>query len=126
MKLKCQPQDFCVEELPLISSAGTGRYTFYRLTKRNIGTIEAVEAICRRWNLAGHRVSYGGLKDRHALTTQYLTIADGTPKPITTPSFELEPVGRLAFPYGPQHFCGNRFHLILRDMTEADIRRAGV
>ncbi len=77
MKLKCQPEDFRVEELPLVSPAGAGRYAFYRLTKRNIGTIEAVEAICRRWNLAGRRVSYGGLKDRHAVTVQYLTIADG-------------------------------------------------
>ena len=83
MKLKCQPEDFRVEELPLTSPAGGGRYTFYRLTKRNIGTIEAVEAICRRWNLAGRRVSYGGLKDRHAVTIQYLTIADGPAKPMT-------------------------------------------
>ncbi len=124
MKLKCQPEDFRVEELPQVTPAGTGRYTFYRLTKRNIGTIEAVEAICRRWNLAGHRVSYGGLKDRHAVTIQYLTVADGTPKSIATPSFELEPVGRLAQPYGPQHFRGNRFQLVLRDMTDADVVRA--
>jgi tRNA pseudouridine13 synthase len=124
MKLKCQPEDFRVEELPLVKPAGTGRYTFYRLTKQNIGTIEAVEAICRRWNLAGHRVSYGGLKDRHAVTVQYLTIADGTPKSISTPSFDLEPLGRLAQPYGPQQFRGNRFQLVLRDMTDADVVRA--
>jgi tRNA pseudouridine13 synthase len=124
MKLKCQPEDFRVEELPLLSPAGTGRYTFYRLTKRNIGTIEAVDAICRRWNLAGRRVSYGGLKDRHAVTVQYLTIADGTPKQISTSHFELEPVGRLAHPFGPQHFSGNRFDLVLRDMTEPDLVRA--
>ena len=77
MKLKCRPEDFRVEELPLVSPDGPGRYTFYRLTKRDVGTIEAVEAICRRWNLAGRRVSYAGLKDRHAVTTQYLTIVDG-------------------------------------------------
>ena len=86
MKLKCQPEDFRVEELPLVSPAGAGRYTFYRLTKRNIGTIEAIEAICRRWNLAGRRVSYGGLKDRHAVTIQYLTIADGPPGPSPRPT----------------------------------------
>ena len=124
MKLKCQPEDFRVEELPLVSPAGHGRYTFYRLTKRNIGTIEAVEAICRRWNLAGRRVSYGGLKDRHAVTVQYLTIADGTLKPINTPSVELEPMGRRPQPYGPRHFRGNRFQLVLRDMAEAEIVRA--
>ena len=53
MKLKCRPEDFRVEELPVTSPTVAGRYTFYRLTKRNIGTIEAVQAICRQWNLAG-------------------------------------------------------------------------
>ena len=66
MKLKCQPEDFRVEELPLVSPAGHGRYAFYRLTKRGLGTLEAVNLICRRWNIAGRRISYGGLKDRHA------------------------------------------------------------
>jgi tRNA pseudouridine13 synthase len=124
MKLKCQPEDFRVEELPLVSPGGLGTYTFYRLTKRNIGTIEAVQGICRSWNLAGHQVSYGGLKDRHAVTIQYLTIAGGPRKTLSCPTFELEPIGRLAHPYGPDHFRGNRFHLVIRDLREDDLRRA--
>src|SRR5215467_11086232 len=72
MKLKCQPEDFRVEELTDARPGSSGRYTFYRLTKRDLGTIEAVEAIRRRWNLSGRRVSYAGLKDRHAQTVQYL------------------------------------------------------
>ncbi len=74
MKLKCMPEDFRVEELPDVTPGERGPYTFYRLTKRSLGTLEAIEAICRRWNLAGSQVRYGGLKDRHALTIQYLTI----------------------------------------------------
>jgi len=124
MKLKCRPEDFRVEELPLVSPDGRGRYTFYRLTKRGVGTIEAVQAICRRWNLAVRRVSYAGLKDRHAATTQYLTIVDGPPQAASGPNFELEPVGRLSYPYGPQHFGGNRFGIVLRDLTDLDLRRA--
>src|SRR5436305_3420190 len=77
MKLKCQPDDFRVEELTDAQPGAAGRYTFYRLTKQDLGTIEAVEAICRRWNLSSRRISYAGLKDRHASTIQYLTIADG-------------------------------------------------
>jgi len=124
MKLKCRPEDFCVEELPLVSPDGSGRYTLYRLTKRDVGTIEAIEAICRRWNLAGHRVSYAGLKDRHAATTQYLTIVDGPALTASGPNFELEPIGRLSHPYGPQHFRGNRFGIVLRDLTEDNLREA--
>src|SRR3954469_1340178 len=74
MKLKRLPEDFRVEELPVVSGGRGGRFVLYRLTKRNLGTLEAIDAVCRRWNVAGRRINYGGLKDRHALTVQYLTI----------------------------------------------------
>jgi len=121
MKVKCQPQDFCVEEMPLVQAEGPGRFTFYRLIKRSIGTMEAVERIRRRWNLAGRQVSYAGLKDRHARTIQYLTIADGPSRRMSDPAFELEPVGKLLEPYGPKHFRGNRFGLVLRDLDDDEL-----
>src|SRR6187401_3308426 len=105
MKLKRKPEDFQVEELTTLRPLERGRFTLYRLTKRGLGTIEAVEAICRRWNLAGRRVSYGGLKDRHAVTIQYLTILEGPRKEIHDRSFDLEPLGFANQPYGPAHFA---------------------
>ncbi len=124
MKLKRQPEDFQVEELPLVAGGGRGRFTFYRLTKRGLGTLEAIEAISRRWNLAGRRISYGGLKDRHAVTIQYLTIFDGPPRALHESSFDLEPQGRITHPYGPAHFRGNRFVVILRDLSAEALVRA--
>lgn len=124
MKLKCQPEDFRVEELTMARPDGPGRYTFYRLSKRDLGTIEAVEAICRRWNLSGRRVSYAGLKDRHASTIQYLTIVDGPLRSLTATRFELEPVGRLAYPYTSHQIRGNRFEMVLRGLTDRELERA--
>jgi tRNA pseudouridine13 synthase len=119
MKLKRQPEDFQVEELTTLGSATGGRHTLYRLSKRGLGTMEAVEAICRRWNLAGRQVSYGGLKDKHAMTVQYLTILDGPNRRLRESSFELEPIGRLPHPYGPRDFSGNRFLIVLRDLSDS-------
>src|SRR4051812_15622025 len=51
MKLKRQPDDFQVEEIPLVQPGERGRYIFYRLSKSGLGTLEALEAIRRRWNL---------------------------------------------------------------------------
>jgi tRNA pseudouridine13 synthase len=124
MKLKCQPDDFRVEELTAARPVASGRYTFYRLTKQDLGTIEAVEAICRRWNLAGRQVSYAGLKDRHASTVQYLTIADGPSREIRTPQLALEPIGRLAQPYTSRQLIGNRFELVLRALVDGEESRA--
>jgi tRNA pseudouridine13 synthase len=124
MKLKCRPEDFRVEELTTARADGPGRYTFYRLTKRDLGTIEAVEEICRRWNLSGRRVSYAGLKDRHATTIQYLTIVDGPSRTLATPRFELKPVGCLDRPYTSRQLRGNRFELVLRGLTDLEITGA--
>ncbi|MDG3006294.1 tRNA pseudouridine(13) synthase TruD [Paludisphaera mucosa] len=125
MKLKRQPEDFQVEELPIVAATDRGRYTFYRLSKTDLGTIEAVEAICRRWNIPGGRVAYGGLKDRHAVTVQYLTIFDGPAHAIHQPNLDLEPLGKLERAYGPQDFSGNRFVVVLRDMTAGAAAEAG-
>src|SRR5438270_13251093 len=124
MKLKRLAEDFEVEELPILQGGERGRFVLYRLSKRGMGTLEAVEAVCRRWNVAGRRVSYGGLKDRHAVTTQYLTILDGPEHPLREHSFELVPVGRLDRPYGPREFRGNRFAVVLRDLTGEAVARA--
>src|SRR5215210_6573266 len=124
MKLKRLPEDFRVEELPTVTAGDRGRFTFYRLTKRGLGTLEALEAIRRRWNLAAERVAYGGLKDRHALTVQYMTIRDGPDRGLRDAGLELEPIGRLPFPYGPSGFRGNRFELVLRDLGPEAARKA--
>jgi tRNA pseudouridine13 synthase len=115
--MKRRPEDFQVEELPIVRPTDRGRFGFYRLTKRGLGTLEAIEAIRRRWNLSGRQIAYGGLKDRHAVTIQYLTIVDGPSQPLRESSFELEPMGRLAAPYGPDGFRGNRFVVTLRDLS---------
>ncbi len=124
MKLKRQPEDFRVEELPLVEGGDGGRFAFYRLTKRGVGTLEAIEAIRRRWNLSGRQISYGGLKDRHAVTIQYLTILDGPDRGLKEGGLDLEPVGRLTHPYGPNQFRGNRFTVVLRDMTTEKAKAA--
>lgn len=124
MKLKSIHDDFQVEELPIVEGGARGRFVLYRLTKRGMGTLEAVEAICRRWNLAGARVSFGGLKDRHAVTVQYLTIVEGPERTLRETSFEIVPVGRIDRPYGPALFRGNRFRVVLRDLTSQALERA--
>ena len=77
MKLKQQPGDFQVEELPTIEPGANGAFAFYRLEKRGWTTPDALAAVRRRWKIDLRRLSYGGLKDRHAHTLQYLTILHG-------------------------------------------------
>jgi tRNA pseudouridine13 synthase len=126
MKLRRLPEDFRVDELLTAEPGDRGRFVLYRLTKRGMGTLEAVEAIRRRWNLSASQIAYGGLKDRHALTVQYLTILEGPLQALEEPNLRLEPLGRVAQPYGPRGFRGNRFALVLRDLSKEAARKAAV
>ncbi len=136
MKLRCRPEDFVVEELPVVEPAESGPFTLYELKKTGMGTLEAVEAIRHRWQLEGSRISYGGLKDRHAVTTQWLTIRGGPRRGLHQTNLELEPLGYLDRPYTPAQFRGNRFAIVIRDLTPeasanaqaamADVRISGL
>jgi tRNA pseudouridine13 synthase len=53
-----------------------------------------------------------------------LTIVDGPDRALHETSFDLEPLGRLSAPYGPAHFLGNRFQIVLRDLSGAAVERA--
>ena len=77
MKIKQRPEDFRVEELTSAVASDTGEFAFYRLDKTGWTTPDALSAIRRRWQVDFRRLSYGGLKDRHAVTSQHITIFRG-------------------------------------------------
>jgi tRNA pseudouridine13 synthase len=124
MKLKQQPEDFQVEELTDVTANSGGPYAFYRLDKRGWNTHDALAAVRRRWKLELRRVSYGGLKDRHAHTVQYLTILRGPQRRLTHQGFTVEYLGQLPQPYTSHNFRANRFRLTLRAMGSAEVATA--
>jgi tRNA pseudouridine13 synthase len=124
MKLKQQPEDFQVEELTGVIPGESGSHAFYRLEKRGWTTTDAIQAVRRRWHLDAYRVSYGGLKDRHAHTVQYLTVFQGPRRPLTHHQVRLDYLGQVAEPYTSRNLCANRFRLTLRDLTAVDVAAA--
>jgi tRNA pseudouridine13 synthase len=135
LKIKRLPEDFVVEELTRFPSDG-GAYALYKLTKRSIGTPEVVDEIVRRWKVPRYRISYGGLKDKHAVAVQFVTVQNGPRRNLTQNSFDLHFVGQAARPFTPQEISGNRFQIVLRDLSGpaleyalaalADVQRSGL
>jgi tRNA pseudouridine13 synthase len=120
MKLKQQPEDFQVDELTDVAPSGEGPFALYRLDKRGWTTLDALQAIRRRWKLEPRRLSYGGLKDRHAQTVQYLTIFHGPRRRLTHHGVSVEYLGQVPAPYTSQDVRANRFRLVLRDLKAAE------
>src|SRR2546421_767614 len=117
MKVKQLPEDFQVEELTHVTPAAQGRFAFYRLDKRGWSTPDAIQAVRRRWQIDWQRISYGGLKDRHALTRQYFTILHGQRHVLTHHSVRVTYLGQVAAPYSSQDVQANRFRVVVRDLT---------
>jgi tRNA pseudouridine13 synthase len=123
MKLKSKPDDFFVEELSSITPAASGPIPYYRLEKRSLSTPDAIQNICQAWRIDPKRVRYGGLKDRHAWTIQYLTIEDGPVRKFRDALMNVEHLGFVQDHYGPQSFTGNRFGITLRDIEKEELAR---
>ncbi len=122
MRVKTIPEDFRVVELarcPL----GPGRFACYRLTKRNLGTLEALDAIARSWNLPRRRLQHAGLKDWQAETQQTITIEQGPAQSLESPQYQLEYLGTTAQPLEPSALEGNRFEVVVRDLSDDQAQR---
>lgn len=120
MKIKQQPEDFQVEELTDVTPGSQGDFAFYRLEKRGWSTPDALQAIRRRWQLDLRRLSYGGLKDRHAHTVQYLTVFHGPKRKLTHHDIHVEYLGQVPEPFTSREIRANRFRLILRALRPDD------
>lgn len=126
MKLRRIPDDFRVEEISSFPNSDAGPFSVYRLEKRELGTPEAIDRVLRKWDLRRGQVSYGGLKDTHAVTQQYVTIRQGPRRDLADRNFTLTFVGRAERPFTPQDIGGNRFTIVLRSLTEKELHLAEV
>lgn len=82
--LKSEPEDFVVEEIIADGTVleldkiikyedGTGNFLHFILQKYNWSTAYAVREIAKRLNISHKRFSYGGMKDKRALTIQLVS-----------------------------------------------------
>lgn len=117
MKVKQLPEDFQVEELTDLVSGNAGPFALYRLEKSGWSTPDALAAIRRRWRIDLRRLSYGGLKDRHAQTVQYLTIYRGPARNLTHQAITVRYLGQVLEAYTSKDIRANRFRLTLRAIS---------
>src|SRR5215470_10430270 len=111
MKLKQLPDDFQVEEVTSVVAGERGVFAFYKLEKSGWTTPDALAHVRRRWHIEPRRLSYGGLKDRHAATVQYLTIFRGPRRGLKHHAITVQYVGQLPHPYSSSDIRANRFRI---------------
>ena len=68
------PRDFVVDEIPLYEASGEGEHLMVHIRKKNLSTWELVDVLCNTLGIKGKEIGTAGLKDKNALTTQYITV----------------------------------------------------
>lgn len=123
MKVKQQPDDFRVDEVTDVVPDEGGDFALYRLDKTGWTTPDALAAIRRRWQLDWRRVSYGGLKDRHAVTSQFLTVYRGPQRNLSHERITVTYLGQRREPFTSADIRANRFAITLRSLSAQDVDR---
>ena len=113
---KSDPEDFCVDEIPLYEPIGTGEHQFLRVQKRNIAHLEMVKAIAAEANVSRDAVKTAGIKDKVALTTQWVSVQtenDFQPG-VLCDGVTILDVSRHENGLKIGHLSGNRFRILVR------------
>ena len=84
-RLKCFAEDFVVEEIISIEFSGEGEHCWLYIKKRACNTDWVAQQLANFCEVKKSAVSYAGLKDRHAVTSQWFSVQlPGKPTPDWT------------------------------------------
>jgi tRNA pseudouridine13 synthase len=113
-------EDFIVKENLAFEPSGTGEHAFLQIEKKGENTEYVARQLARFANVRQRDVSYAGLKDRHAITTQWFSVwlpgkADPDWTQFETDSMKVLQSVRHARKLKRGVLSGNSFKLTIRD-----------
>ncbi|KAA9134072.1 tRNA pseudouridine(13) synthase TruD [Marinihelvus fidelis] len=73
-RFRSEPGDFRVDEQIDVPEHATGAHWWLRITKTGMNTKDVVRLLAEMGSAKPRQVGYAGLKDRHAVTTQWLSL----------------------------------------------------
>ena len=131
-KIRSKNEDFIVEEIPSITPTGNGEHICLKIKKSGENTDWLARQLAKIAGVKRRDVSYAGMKDRHAVTTQWFSIYHPKPQSFNWQAGLPETVEILEETRHERKLRlgtlqGNQFQLIIRDCqllnnnTHADI-----
>ncbi len=117
-RIRVRPDDFEVEEVPSYEPSGAGDHLYLWVEKRDVGPEFFSRTIAQRAGVPVGAVGTAGLKDRHAVTRQWVSVpkeAEPRLKQIDGDGIRVLSVSRHTNKLKPGHLRGNKFRLLIRD-----------
>ena len=119
-------RDFVVEELPLYEFSGEGEHLVLFVRKKNTSTPEMIGQIARYLGIKNRDIGYAGLKDKHAMTKQYISIHKKYEEALE--DFNHENIKILSKTYHNNkikigHLKGNRFFIKVKKVNPTSAQK---
>jgi tRNA pseudouridine13 synthase len=115
--VKASPEDFRVDEIPAYAPQGAGPHLWLRVEKRDRTTRDVVRALAHALAVPDREVGYAGMKDRAAVTTQWLSFPvarDPDAAALAGEGYRVLEVSRHQNKLRTGHLRGNRFGIAVR------------
>ncbi|MGF1698231.1 tRNA pseudouridine(13) synthase TruD [Vibrio lamellibrachiae] len=126
-KLKAKAEHFKVSEDLGYEFTGSGEHLMLRIRKTGENTSFVANELAKTCGVKSKDISWAGLKDRHAVTEQWLSVhlpKGGTPDfgafLTQYPSIEILDMTRHNKKLRPGDLAGNDFEITLSDVTDVD------
>jgi len=73
-RLKDKPEDFRVNEILNIEFSGEGEHIWLQIEKTSLNSSDVIRALATFANIKQRDIGYSGMKDKHAVTTQWFSL----------------------------------------------------
>lgn len=120
-------EDFRVAEVPAYAASGAGEHHYVEVEKRGMSTPELVGIVARCAGVDERDVGYAGLKDKHAITSQWLSLPARAPAPESwqlPANVRILQASRHVNKLRTGHLAANRFVITLVDVEANALERA--
>ncbi len=122
MKLKQTRDDFIVEEITNFEIKKSGEFKLYSLIKKGVETINLIAELERRNEISRKFIGIAGIKDKHAVTSQYVTIPKIYEfKALHGDGYSLKFLGYVDSSIEVGSHQRNKFTLTIRDLELKDL-----
>ncbi|MBY0525888.1 MAG: tRNA pseudouridine(13) synthase TruD [Gemmataceae bacterium] len=118
-RIKQAPEDFEVEEIPAYEPSGSGEFLYLWIEKRAMGAEFFARQVARRLGIPSGEVGTAGMKDRHAITRQMVSVPAGVEErlgQLDGDGIQVLRVSRHTNKLKTGHLHGNRFKIRVRDI----------
>lgn len=121
--IKTHPEDFEVEEIAAYEPSGEGEFLYLWIEKRDMGAEYFQRQVAQRLGISAAEVGTAGLKDRRAVTRQWISVplaAEERLGQLEGAGLTVLKVSRHTNKLRPGHLHGNRFRVLVRECSQPE------